>query len=136
MRQIRANPARLFVQNTHTKILIDFGGFKVFDSATVDTNILILQLSDTTSRHQYGLHDSARFSQRRQHRRILSWPVAFPCLRKVAVAGIISDDAAQKLKANLTHWHSPSKIGMYPLLWDKKRDSLMLSSSPEPKRLN
>jgi len=32
-----------FVQQTKPEILIDFGGYKVFDSATVDTNILLFQ---------------------------------------------------------------------------------------------
>jgi hypothetical protein len=32
-----------FVKETDPKVLVDFGGFKVFDSATVDTNILITE---------------------------------------------------------------------------------------------
>ncbi len=44
---MRANYGKLtrkfFAQKTNPLILIDFGGFKVFESATVDTNILILR---------------------------------------------------------------------------------------------
>ena len=41
---------QFFVDHTDTKLLIDFAGVKVFDSATVDTNILLF--SKSTSRHQ------------------------------------------------------------------------------------
>ncbi|MFS2190434.1 Eco57I restriction-modification methylase domain-containing protein, partial [Mucilaginibacter sp. Mucisp84] len=34
---------KFFLENTNPLLLIDFGGFQVFDSATVDTNILISQ---------------------------------------------------------------------------------------------
>ena len=34
---------KFFVENTDPKMLIDFAGVKVFDSATVDTNILLAQ---------------------------------------------------------------------------------------------
>ena len=41
---------QFFVDHTDTKLLIDFAGVKVFDSATVDTNVLLF--SKSTSRHQ------------------------------------------------------------------------------------
>ncbi|MFH1051218.1 MAG: TaqI-like C-terminal specificity domain-containing protein [bacterium] len=37
------NTRRFLAENTNPKILIDFGGLKVFDHATVDTNILIYE---------------------------------------------------------------------------------------------
>ena len=41
---------QFFVDHTDAKLLIDFAGVKVFDSATVDTNVLLF--SKSTSRHQ------------------------------------------------------------------------------------
>ncbi len=40
----------LFVNHTDPRILIDFAGVKIFDSATVDTNILLYQ--KTTNKHK------------------------------------------------------------------------------------
>jgi len=40
---------RLFSQETCPVCLIDFGGYKVFESATVDTNIIILQRADNNN---------------------------------------------------------------------------------------
>lgn len=37
-----------FINNTNPKLLIDFGGVKVFASATVDTNILLFEKDDNT----------------------------------------------------------------------------------------
>ena len=37
---------RYFIEKTNPLVLIDFGGVQVFDSATVDTNILIAEKSD------------------------------------------------------------------------------------------
>lgn len=44
-----------FVNEANPKILIDFGGFKVFESATVDTNILIVEKDKNTNSLQ-GVH--------------------------------------------------------------------------------
>ena len=41
---------RFFVENTNPKILLDFGGFRVFENATVDTNILLIEKA--SYRHQ------------------------------------------------------------------------------------
>ena len=43
---------KYFVENTKPLTLIDFSGYKVFESATVDTNILILQKSQSTANFQ------------------------------------------------------------------------------------
>jgi len=40
---------RYFVENTNPLKIIDFGGYKVFESATVDTNILILKKAPQAS---------------------------------------------------------------------------------------
>ncbi len=38
---------KYFTENTNPLILIDFGGYKVFESATVDTNILLFEKSES-----------------------------------------------------------------------------------------
>ena len=37
-----------FANNTDPKLMIDFGGVKIFESATVDTNILLYEKSKNT----------------------------------------------------------------------------------------
>lgn len=44
------NIRRFFVENTNPKILVDFAGVKIFENATIDTNILIF--SKEKNRHQ------------------------------------------------------------------------------------
>lgn len=45
---------KLFKHKVILHALIDFGGYKVFESATVDTNVLIYEKNITAANHQFG----------------------------------------------------------------------------------
>jgi adenine-specific DNA-methyltransferase len=47
-----ASTRQFFAEKTHPLLLIDFGNIQVFDTATVDTNILILQNKPKAKRHE------------------------------------------------------------------------------------
>ena len=50
---------RFFLDNTNPLLLVDFGGYQVFDSATVDTNILLAQKGDYTGKTETCLIDKS-----------------------------------------------------------------------------
>jgi len=94
--------------NTQARILIDFGGFKVFDSATVDTNILLTQNSapgkpqGSACSIQADFHKGDSISKYVAERGI-------PLPVFSAESWIISDDSAQKLKAKIERIGIPLK---------------------------
>lgn len=47
-----ASTRKFFAEKTHPLLLIDFGNVQVFDTATVDTNILILQNKPKANKHE------------------------------------------------------------------------------------
>ena len=47
-----ASTRQFFAEKTHPLLLIDFGNIQVFETATVDTNILILQNKPKAKRHE------------------------------------------------------------------------------------
>jgi adenine-specific DNA-methyltransferase len=50
---------KYFLEHTNPLLLVDFGGYQVFDSATVDTNILLFQNSVYTGKTQTCLFDKS-----------------------------------------------------------------------------
>ena len=44
--RIRRKTRGFFAKNTNPQLLIDFAGVKIFESATVDTNILLFSKED------------------------------------------------------------------------------------------
>ncbi len=99
---------KYLAENTQARILIDFGGFKVFDSATVDTNILLTQNSapgkpqGSACSIQADFHKGDSISKYVAERGI-------PLPVFSAESWIISDDSAQKLKAKIERIGIPLK---------------------------
>ena len=56
---------QFFANNTNPKLLLDFGGIQVFDSATVDTNILLISKDSNQ-------HETLAVSGNKQHKDILN----------------------------------------------------------------
>ncbi|MEO7049392.1 MAG: Eco57I restriction-modification methylase domain-containing protein, partial [Ferruginibacter sp.] len=50
---------KFFIENTNPQLLIDFGGYQVFDSATVDTNIMISQKANYEGKTKTCLIDKS-----------------------------------------------------------------------------
>ncbi|HNQ43371.1 MAG TPA: Eco57I restriction-modification methylase domain-containing protein, partial [Candidatus Cloacimonadota bacterium] len=95
-------------QNTQSKILIDFGGFKVFDSATVDTNILIFQNSTPRAGKGSACSIKADFHKDDSIAEYVAQNhIPLPSLS--SESWIISDDAAQRLKAKIERIGTPLK---------------------------
>lgn len=57
-----ASTRHFFAEKTHPKLLIDFGNIQVFDTATVDTNILILQRKTKAKKHETKEIFAVRFN--------------------------------------------------------------------------
>jgi len=99
---------KYLAENTQARILIDFGGFKVFDSATVDTNILLTQNSAP------GKPDGRACSIKKDFHKgdsitkyVAEHGIPLPAFS--AESWIIADDAAQKLKAKIERIGTPLK---------------------------
>lgn len=99
---------KYLAENTQAGILIDFGGFKVFDSATVDTNILLTQNSAP------GKPDGRACSIKKDFHKgdsitkyVAEHGIPLPAFS--AESWIIADDAAQKLKAKIERIGTPLK---------------------------
>lgn len=99
---------KYLAENTQGKILIDFGGFKVFDSATVDTNILLLQNSVPGSAHGSACSIKADFHKGDSITKYVA-EQGIPLPAFSAESWIIADDAAQKLKAKIERIGTPLK---------------------------
>lgn len=99
---------KYLAENTQGKILIDFGGFKVFDSATVDTNILLLQNSVPGSAHGSACSIKADF---RKGDSIPDYVAHnhIPLPKMSEASWIISDAQALKLKAKIERIGTPLK---------------------------
>ncbi|MCB5269039.1 MAG: Eco57I restriction-modification methylase domain-containing protein, partial [Candidatus Cloacimonetes bacterium] len=99
---------KYLAETTQARILIDFGGFKVFDSATVDTNILLTQNSAP------GKPDGRACSIKKDFHKgdsitkyVAEHGIPLPAFS--AESWIIADDAAQKLKAKIERIGTPLK---------------------------
>ncbi len=58
-----ASTRQFFVEKTHPLLLIDFGSVQVFETATVDTNILFLQNKPKAKRHETKHTFAVRFTK-------------------------------------------------------------------------
>ena len=56
MRAGYGEPLRAFFAGKNPRQLLDFGGFKVFESATVDTNILLIENKNSTEKSLQACH--------------------------------------------------------------------------------
>ena len=99
---------RYLVENTKAKVLIDFGGFKVFDSATVDTNILLLQNSTSGKTQGSACSIKADFHKGDSiPKYVAANQIPMPIFNQES--WIIADDSAQKLKAKIERIGTPLK---------------------------
>ncbi|MDD2683393.1 MAG: Eco57I restriction-modification methylase domain-containing protein, partial [Candidatus Cloacimonetes bacterium] len=109
---MRANYGRslrqYLAENTKARILIDFGGFKVFDSATVDTNILLTQNSAPGKPQGRACSIKADFHKGDSISKYVA-ERGIPLPRYNQESWIISDDSAQKLKAKIERIGTPLK---------------------------
>jgi adenine-specific DNA-methyltransferase len=132
---LRANYGKslrqFLAEHTRPKILIDFGGFKVFDSATVDTNILIFQ--NSAPRAKQGLACSIKGDFHKGDsiaEYVAQQQIPLPPLS--AESWIISDDAAQKLKAKIERVGTPLKdwdISIYRGILTGFNDAFIISGA-------
>ena len=99
---------KYLAENTQARILIDFGGFKVFDSATVDTNILLQQNSTPGKPDGRACSIKADFHKGNSITRYVA-EHGIPLPAFSAESWIIADDAAQKLKAKIERIGTPLK---------------------------
>jgi type I restriction-modification system DNA methylase subunit len=109
---MRANYGRslrkYLAENTQAGILIDFGGFKVFDSATVDTNILLLQNSTPGKTQGRACSIKNDFHKGESiPKYVAERGIPLPTFDQES--WIISDDSAQKLKAKIERIGTPLK---------------------------
>jgi hypothetical protein len=94
--------------NTQARIMIDFGGFKVFDSATVDTNILLTQNSAPGKPQGSACSIQADFHKGDSITKyVAEHGIPLPVFS--AESWIISDDSAQQLKAKIERIGTPLK---------------------------
>jgi adenine-specific DNA-methyltransferase len=132
---LRANYGKslrqFLAEHTRPKILIDFGGFKVFDSATVDTNILIFQ--NSAPRAKQGMACSIKgdfYKGDSIAEYVAQQQIPLPPLS--AESWIISDDAAQKLKAKIERVGTPLKdwdISIYRGILTGFNDAFIISGA-------
>lgn len=99
---------KYLADNTQSIILIDFGGFKVFDSATVDTDILLLQKSTTGTAKGIACSIKADFIKGDSIPKYVA-EQGIPMPAYSQESWIISDNAVQKLKAKIEHIGTPLK---------------------------
>jgi type II restriction/modification system DNA methylase subunit YeeA len=99
---------KYLAENTQARILIDFGGFKVFDSATVDTNILLTQNSVPGKPDGRACSIKADFHKGNSITKyVAEHGIPLPTFDQES--WIIADDAAQKLKAKIERIGTPLK---------------------------
>jgi adenine-specific DNA-methyltransferase len=132
---LRANYGKslrqFLAEHTRPRILIDFGGFKVFDSATVDTNILIFQ--NSAPRAKQGLACSIKGDFHKGDsiaEYVAKQQIPLPPLS--AESWIISDDAAQKLKAKIERIGTPLKdwdVSIYRGILTGFNDAFIISGA-------
>ena len=109
---MRANYGRslrkYLAENTQAGILIDFGGFKVFDSATVDTNILLQQNSTPGKTQGRACSIKADFHKGDSiPKYVAERGIPLPTFDQES--WIISDDSTQKIKAKIERIGTPLK---------------------------
>ncbi len=99
---------KYLAENTQARILIDFGGFKVFDSATVDTNILLTQNSAPGKPDGRACSIKADFHKGDSITKyVAEHGILLPAFS--AESWIIADDSAQQLKAKIERIGTPLK---------------------------
>ena len=99
---------KYLAENTQARILIDFGGFKVFDSATVDTNILLTQNSAPGKPDGRACSIKADFHKGNSITKYVA-EHGIPLPAFSAESWIIADDSAQQLKAKIERIGTPLK---------------------------
>lgn len=99
---------KFLATNTQTKVLIDFGGFKVFDSATVDTNIMIFKNSAPGNSTGIACSIKPDYLKGNSLAQYVE-DQGIPMPEYSQESWIISDGAAQKLKAKIERIGTPLK---------------------------
>ena len=137
---------KFFVENTDPKMLIDFAGVKVFDSATVDTNILLAQKASNTHSTQCcitkeltknDLNNLSGFV--RQHTTVN----AFSCSDSWVILSPIEQSIKRKIEAvgtPLKDWDINIYRGVLTgyneafIIDTKKRDEILANCSSDEER--
>ena len=94
------NLRRFFVEHTNPKLLIDFAGIKIFDNATVDTNILLyakepnqFHTNCAVMKDKNGLFNLSDYV----HRQIV--PTSFKCAESWVILSPIEESIKRKIEA-------------------------------------
>ena len=137
---------KFFVENTDPKMLIDFAGVKVFDSATVDTNILLAQKASNTHSTQCcitkeltknDLNNLSGFV--RQHTTVN----AFSCSDSWVILSPIEQSIKQKIEAvgtPLKDWDIQINYGIKTgfndafIITTEKKDEILSKCTTEQER--